>query len=313
MRKFFIITAIIILLVLPGFLGSYYTNLLTQALVFGLFAMAVNLLLGYVGLPSMGQAAFFGTAAYIIGLLSNYGFQNFWLAMPAGLVSAAILAAIFGPIVLRTRALYFLIITTALGQCLWGLSMGFSQITGGDDGIPGIARPHIAESLPLTNASVFYYFTFIIFFVSTVLLYLIARSSFGLTLLGIREKEGRMRAVGYNVWIHKYIAYILSAIFCGVAGALLVYHKGHVDPSQLHFALSAEIMLMCILGGSSYFFGPLIGAGLVVFIKYLVSAYTSHWLLALGAAYILTIYFAPNGVLGILNDLSRKWFPAWNI
>jgi branched-chain amino acid transport system permease protein len=304
--------AMILAILLPQFMGSFYVSLLTQILIFGIFALAVNLLQGYTGLPSMGQAAFLGIAAYTVGILVRAGIKNFWLDSLAGIGVAGLLAAFFGPMVLRTRAMPFLIITTALGQCLWGLAMGWSKLTGGDDGIPSIARPNIGLPWSLTDSNNFFYFVLVFFLIVVVISYRLVRSPFGLTLVGIREGENRMRFLGYNVWLHKYLAYLLSGLFAGVAGVLLVYYKGHVGPTELHFALSAEALLMCILGGSNFLLGPVVGAAIIVLIRYLVSAYTSHWLMVLGAAYILTIYYAPTGILGLFQSIWQKRGRRWN-
>jgi len=183
-------------------------------------------------------------------------------------------------------------------------------LTGGDDGIPGISRPDFdLIGLDLGSTTHYYYFVLLFFVISAVLMYLVVHSSFGHTLLGIRESETRMRSLGYNVWLHKYIAFIVSAIFAGLAGVLIAYYNCFVSPSELHLVTSAEGLIMVILGGAGTLFGPAIGASIIILIKNFVSGYTEHWMIILGALYMLTVMFAPQGVYRLFKELSQKWRP----
>jgi branched-chain amino acid transport system permease protein len=277
--------------------------------IFAIFAMSLDILQGYTGLPSLGHAAFFGTSAYMVGILNVKIFKacNFGVELIAGVLSAAIVASLFGLIVLRSKEVYLLMILMASSMMLWGIAFKWRSVTGGDDGLPGISRPDLRFiHLDLGSTTHFYYFALLFFIVSAALMYLVVHSSFGHTLLGIRESETRMRSLGYNIWLQKYIAFNVSAIFAGLAGVLLAYYNGFVGPSELHLVTSAEVLIMVILGGAGTLFGPAIGAGIIIFIKTFVSGYTEHWMIILGALYMATIIFAPQGVYRLFKQLFRK-------
>lgn len=303
-----------ILGVLPLLLPSYYTSLLSLMLIFGIFAMSLDILQGYTGLPSLGHAAFWGTSAYVAGLLNVkiFGGSNFGVELLAGILSAAVIAAILGLFVLRSTGTYLLMILLASSMMLWGIAFKWRSLTGGDDGLPGISRPDLSIiGWDLGTSTHYYYFVLFFFIVSAILMYLVVNSPFGYALLGIRESEMRMRSLGYNVWLHKYIAFIVAGIFAGLAGVLVAYYNGFVSPSEFHIITSAEVLIMVILGGAGTLFGPAIGAGIIIWIKNFVSGYTEHWMMVLGAIYILTVIFAPQGVYRLLKQLLRKWTPVW--
>jgi branched-chain amino acid transport system permease protein len=295
--------------VLPLFLPSYYTGLFSLMFIFAIFAMSLDILQGYTGLPSLGHAAFLGTSAYMVGILNVKIFKgcNFGVELIAGLLSAAVVACILGLIVLRSKEVYLLMILMASSMMLWGIAFKWRSVTGGDDGLPGISRPDLRFiHWDLGSTTHFYYFVLLFFIVAAVLMYLVVHSSFGHTLLGIRESETRMRSLGYNIWLQKYIAFNVSAIFAGLAGVLIVYYNGFVSPSELHLVTSAEVLIMVILGGAGTLFGPAIGAGIIIFIKNFVSGYTEHWMIILGAIYMATIMFAPQGVYRLMKQLLQK-------
>jgi branched-chain amino acid transport system permease protein len=299
---------------LPLILGSYHTGLLTLILIFAIFAMSLDILQGYTGLPSLGHAAFLGTAAYVAGLLNVKVFNgsHFGIELTAGVVSAALMAAILGLIVLRSRGVYFLMILLASSMMLWGIAFKWREVTGGDDGLAGISRPNFSFiGFDLGTTTHFYYFVLLFFVCSTGLMYMVVRSAFGHTLLGIRESEVRMHSLGYNIWLHKYIAFIVAAIFAGVAGVLMAYYNRFVSPSEFHLVTSAEVLIMVILGGAGTLFGPAIGAGIVILIKNFVSGYTEHWMIILGVVYMASVMFAPEGVYKILEEQVRRGLSAW--
>jgi branched-chain amino acid transport system permease protein len=299
---------LIFLLIAPRMLGTYHTGLLSLMLIFGIFAMSLDILQGYAGLPSLGHAAFWGTSAYVVGILNtrlSHG-AYFALEMISGVLASATLAALLGLIVLRSREIYLLMILLASSMMLWGLAFKWRTATGGDDGLPGIERPHLGPSgWDLSSQAGFYYFALTFFIVSTALMYLVVRSSFGHTLLGIRENEARMSSLGYNVWAHKYIAFIISAVFAGLAGSLIAYYNGYVSPTELHLVTSAEALIMVILGGAGTLFGPAVGACLILLIKNVVSGYTEHWMIILGMIYMLTGLVVPHGLLNLFKLATK--------
>lgn len=279
--------------VLGKVLPPYYAGLLTQVLIFSIFAMSLDILLGFTGLPSLGHAAMFGAGAYGAALIGIKVTSNVWVELAVGLVGALIVAMVFGALVLRSTGAFFLMITLALAQLLYALAFGWRGLTGGDDGLPGVHKPHFAL-VPGSWSSTanFFFLTLLVFAISAVALFILVRSPFGRTLQGVRESETRMRALGYNVWLHKYLAFVISGIFAGVAGILFVLYHGFVSPEVLGIQQSGNALLMVILGGPGTLWGGVIGALAVVLLTNLVSSHTIHWQLALGVMYILVAFGA---------------------
>jgi branched-chain amino acid transport system permease protein len=290
------------LLVGPPFLSGYWIGLLTQMVILAILAMSLDLLLGYTGLPSLGHAGFFGVAAYGVGILSTTYHAGFWASVAGGLLTGVLLAALLGLIVSHVRDVYFLMITLALGMVLWGLSFRWIPVTGGDNGISGIPRLEAHLGLTATGPIPFYYVALLVFVACSVLMVLLVRSPFGLTLRGVRENEPRMRSLGFNTWLHCYLSYVLSGAFASVSGVLWAYYNGFVSPTYLDLTASSELFLMVTLGGPATLAGPVLGAGAIVLLKNVMSAYTARWLLVLGIVYIVTIMWAPQG----LWNLGKK-------
>jgi branched-chain amino acid transport system permease protein len=295
-----------LLVALPYVLSTYYLGLVVEVLVFALFAMSLDLLIGYAGMASLGHAAYFGVAAYATGLLAAKLGWNVWLVLPISLGAAALTALLFGLLALRTRGSYFLMITLALSQVIWGLAFGWRSLTGGDDGLPNIPRPSIGPYLSLVADRPFYYFVLLLVGVATALLVAIVSSPFGYALRGIRESETRMLALGYNVKAYRLVAFVLAATFAGVAGSLYVYYTRFVSPDYLEVLRSAEVLLMVILGGAGTLIGPAIGAAIIVLLENIVSAYTERWLLVVGIIYVLVALCAPSGLIGLARELGRR-------
>jgi len=257
-------------------LPAYPLTLLTQAFIVAILAMSLDVLLGYTGLPSLGHAAYFGVAAYAV----------------------AILATAFGLIAIRAAGTYFLMITLALGMVVWGLAFRWVSLTKGDNGISGVPRPELGLPWSLWGPLPFFYFSLVTAVLAWVLMGLLVVSPFGMSLKGIRESESRMRILGYNVWLHKYLSFVISGTFAGLAGVLWAYYNGFVSPVDVQLVTSVETLLMVALGGPGTLAGPAVGAALIVFLKNFVSVYTKRWLLILGAVYIGVILFAPRGLAG---------------
>lgn len=309
MRPLRIVTALALLAVLsllPLVLSQYYVGLVTQMMIYGIFAMSLDILLGHTGLPSLGHAAYFGVSGYTVGLLSLKVTKHFGLVVGSGLGTAITISAIFGLLAIRTHGAYFLMITLALAQVLWGIAFKWRSLTGGDDGLPGVPRPSLGIPFSLWNTTNFYYFALVLFVLVVIVLSIFIRSPFGHALRGIRESETRMRALGYNVWLYKYLAFIIAAIFGGVAGMLFTFYNGFVSPADLSIVLSAKVLLMVILGGAGTLLGPALGAGVIVLLENLISAQTERWLLILGAIYVAVVLFAPAGIIGTLKSKLRR-------
>jgi len=286
------------LAVLPAIVKTYYLHLLTLTFCYGIMAMSLDLLVGYTGLSSFGHAAYFGVAGYTVGVLATRFGWGFWPAAGTGIAAAALTAAAFGLLAIRALGAYFLIITLALGQVVWGLAYRWVSMTGGDNGLRGIPRPLLGFGLNLGRIQEFYYFALAVTAVAAGLMYLLVRSPFGLSLRGIRESESRMRVLGYDTFLHKYLIFVIAGLFSGVAGALYVYYNSFVSPTDVNLVASANALLMVILGGTGTLFGSLVGSGLLVFLQNLLSGITQRWLTVLGVILVLSVMYAPRGIVG---------------
>ena len=296
---------LLLLVISPPFLSSFILTLLTQALIYGILAMSLDLILGYMGLASLGHAAYLGLGAYSVGVLTTRHGASFWVTLAVGLLLAAVVAAVFGLVALRATGVYFLMITLALGMVVWGLAHRWVSMTQGDNGISRVPRPNLGLPWSLTEAIPFYYFALAGFLLSLWILWVIVRSPFGKSLVGIRESESRMRTLGYHVWLHKYIGFIIAGAFGGFSGVVWAYYNGFVSPADAELATSVEILLMVALGGRGTLVGPALGAGVIVLLKNLVSVYTHRWLLILGGVYIGTIVYAPEGIVGAIREMTK--------
>lgn len=294
---------LLLLAISPLSLSAYPLTLLTQALIYAILAMSLDLLLGYTGLASLGHAAYLGVGAYSVGVLTTQYGANFWVTLAVGVFLAMVVAAVFGLVALRATGVYFLMITLALGMVVWGLAHRWVSMTQGDNGIPGIPRPDLGLPWSLARAMPFYYFVLVAFLLAFWILRVIVRSPFGQSLVGIRESESRMRTLGYHVWLHKYLGFVIAGAFGGFAGVLWAYYNGFVSPGDVELATSVEVLLMVALGGRGTLVGPAVGAGVIVLLKNFVSVYTERWLLILGVVYVLTIIYAPEGIVGAVRPL----------
>jgi branched-chain amino acid transport system permease protein len=290
-------------------LGSpYMIELIVQGMIFGILALSLNLLLGYTGLPSLGHTAYLGIGAYTVAIVLT---KLHLSPLQASLIALAVTTAsgaLFGLLALRARGVYFLMITLALAMLVWGLAYRWVSVTSGDNGISGILRPQIGP-WSLKDITSYYYFVFIVFLLCFFAIYRLVQAPFGKTLVGIKESESRMKTLGYNVWLHKYICFVIASFFGGVSGVLFIFYNGFISPPTLEVTSNMETLLMVALGGPGTIVGPFIGAFVIVLLKNFVSVYTGRWLFILGAIYVLTILYAPKGLLE-LSRLGGKIFPT---
>jgi branched-chain amino acid transport system permease protein len=287
---------------------SFIILLATRALAFSILVMSLDLLLGFTGLASLGQAAYLGVGAYLTAILAaryqvGLGY-DFWLVVAFGMLGAAALAALFGLLATRATGVYFLMITLALGQCVWGLAYRWNSLTGGDNGINLEHRPKFG--IDLANQVTFFYVVFGFFAVSLLVLYTIVRSPFGRSLVGIREREPRMKILGYNTWLHKYIAFIIAGAFGGLSGVLWAHTAGIVSPENVVLTTSVDALLMAVLGGAGTLVGGIIGASVVLFIREYLSTLVHWWQYVLGGVYVLVILYLPGGLMSIPERI-RQW------
>jgi branched-chain amino acid transport system permease protein len=303
-RILVLLGALAIVALVAPFTGPFIILLLAQILVLGIVAMSVDLLLGYTGLPSLGQAAYLGVGAYLTAILATkYGFGlgwDFWLVVALGMAAGAATAAFFGLFAIRASGVYFLMITLALGMCVWGLAYRWNSLTGGDNGINMRGRPVFA-GMRLADDLVFFYVVLGFFIASFFALHLLVSSPFGKSLIGIRERELRMRILGYNTWLHKYIAFVIAGAFGGLAGVLWAHLNGIVSPTDVLLPASVDALLMVVLGGPGTLVGGLIGATVVVFLREYLATLVPWWQYVLGGVYVLTILYLPSGIMGLFK------------
>src|SRR5258707_5986373 len=289
--------------------GSFIILLVTRALAFSILVMSLDILLGYTGLASLGQAAYLGVGAYATAILATkYHFGlgwDFWLVLLIGILIGAALAAIFGLLAIRASGVYFLMITLALGQCVWGLAYRWNSLTGGDNGINVRERPKFG-GIDLANEQTFFFLVFAIFCAALLLMYTLVRSPFGRSLAGIRERELRMQILGYNTWLHKYIAFIIAGAFGGLSGVLWAHTAGIVSPVNVELPTSVDALLMAVLGGAGTLVGGVIGAVIVFGLREYLSTLVPWWQYALGGVYVLTIFYLPTGLMGIPERIRQR-------
>jgi len=279
--------------------------LATRILILAILAMSLDLLLGFTGIASLGHAAFLGLGAYLTAILAvhcNFGLGwDFWLVVLAGILLGAATAAVFAVFALRARGVYFLMITLALSQCVWGLAYRWDSLTGGDNGLNLPGRPSFGP-IQLGNDTEYFYLVFAFFALSLLLLYVFVESPFGRSLVGIREHETRMRVLGYNVWLHKYIAFIVSGAFAGLAGVLWAHVSSEVSPEDVTLTTSVDALLMVVLGGPGTLLGGVLGAIIVLFLREYLSTLVPWWPYVLGGMYVAIISYVPDGLLGALGQ-----------
>ena len=282
-----------------------YKALATQVLIFGLFALGFNVLYGYTGLLSFGHAAYYGLGAYGTGIaLARLKVDSLWLGLGAGLVLATLGGAVIGYLCLRRRGIYFAMLTLAFAQLLYFVGFHLADVTGGDDGLRGI--PTLPVRIPgvgaisLDSSLAFYYFAFVIVAFAMFALKRILESPFGAVLQAIRENGERAQACGYNVNRIRWLSFVFSASFAGLAGALDAMRLSVVPIESLYWTTSGQAVIMTLLGGAGTFFGPFVGAGTYLVLEDRLSVVTESWPLVVGAIFMAFVLFLPQGIWGTL-------------
>jgi branched-chain amino acid transport system permease protein len=294
---------LVLLAALPLVSGEYYVNLASQILIFAVFAASINLLLGYGGLATLGHAAYLGVAAYLSALLYLKLHLAHWISAPLAVLGTTLMACAFGLIALRATGLGFLMLTLALSQVLWGTAYRWVSMTDGDNGLRGLVRP-APFGVNLDNATSFYYFVLVIGALAVWMMARFVASPFGAALRGTRDQPRRMSALGYDVWLIRWIAFVYAGFWGAVSGLLFVYYHKYIHPVSLSLANSAEGLLAVIAGGSGTLAGPLVGAAIVMLLKNYVSAYIERWNMLLGFVFVLIVIFMPEGVV---PGAKRLW------
>jgi len=310
------ILVVIALLVFPNVTSLWQTQLLTYGLTFAIAALGFNLLLGYTGLLSFGHSAYFGVGAYAVAFMVRYlGVTSMELYIIGGVVVTAIVSALFGVVCVRYTRIFFAILTLALSQVLWTLAYKFFWITGGTD---GLRVPY--SDLSLLGGLIhfggddsygkfihsYYYYVLVIFCACVVLMWLIVHSPFGKTLQAIRDNETRARFLGVQIRQYRWLAFLVSGIFTGLAGILWVPLNGLTTPDILYWPQSGKIVFFTVLGGFRNFSGPIIGAVIFNYLEVYAIASTKYWQLLLGSVLIALVLFLPGGIVGTITRLMRK-------
>jgi branched-chain amino acid transport system permease protein len=294
-----------ILLVLPWIIGNeFYVNMATQVLIYALFALSINMMLGYGGMVSLGHASYLGIAGYACILAVTAGYDQLTAAIFAIAVST-LAAAFFGVLSLRAPGLGFIMITLALGQIVWGVAYRANDLTGGDNGIRHPARP-MPFGFDIRDAPSFYYFTLAVFVVALFCIWRFSRSPFGASLKGTRDQPRRMRMLGHNVWLIQLLTFVMAGFWASVASVLYVYYNLFLSPHAISLQQSAEILLMAILGGASTLTGPIVGAAIITLVKNVVSTYVERWNTLLGLIFVVVIMFMPYGLVPGCTQLWRR-------
>jgi len=309
MKRLAFAAALILFATAPFWVGgSFYVNILSQILIGAIFALSLDVLVGYAGLISLGHAGLFGVAAYGVAIALNAGLGHL-AAVAIGLGLALAVTALFAVLALRTTGIDFMMITLALGQILWGLAYRWVDLTNGDNGLGASSRP-TPFGFSLAAPVAFYYATLIAVCLALVAIAVFTRSAFGASLKGTRDQPRRMTALGYHVWMIRFFAFLFSGFWSAIAGILFFYYNQFISPHALALSASAEVLLMVIAGGSATLYGPVAGAALVVVMKSVASAYIARWNFALGAIFVAIVLFMPEGLVPGTQRLLRRGFNA---
>jgi branched-chain amino acid transport system permease protein len=311
---FLIAVSVAFPLVLQATNNLFYISLASRILIYALAATSLNLLLGYGGMISFGHAAFVGTGAYVASILLVEGVTSAWIAWPAALAAAALAALLIGAVSLRTRGVYFIMITLAFAQMMFYL-VNSMKMYGGDEGLTLPRRPDLG--VDLGNEVIFYYVVLFLLSLSLYLLHRLANSRFGRVIVAIRENEQRVEALGFPVYRYRLACFVIAGAAGGLAGALLAAHGKYVNPNVLHWTQSGTLMIMVILGGVGRLWGGVLGAVALLGLEHLIADYPVGWLaalapnyqqhagLAVGLVLLAAVLFAPHGIAGLLRNTSR--------
>jgi ABC-type branched-subunit amino acid transport system permease subunit len=285
-------------------------HLATEILIFSIFALGYNILLGYTGSLSFGHAAFFGIASYVVGFSQKFILDSAWVAIFLGMMVAGAISFGIINLIIRKHGIYFALLTMAFGQVFYFLVYRFTAITGGENGLSGI-KPPIFEipGLLIVNFAdgLNYYYLVLIFLSPTMfIIWRIINSPFGKIIRGIKENEKRVEALGYDVKKYRVISFVLSSIFSGLAGSLYAILLRFAFPQTLHWGTSGEIVMMTLVGGMGNFFGPILGTGIFLLLRDTISSFTERWLIIVGSIFIVFVMVSPEGILGIFAGEKQK-------
>jgi len=308
------IVCLLALAVLPFIADKYTVQLVTRIMIMAIFAMSLDLLVGYTGLVSLGHAAFFGISGYILALSTpQYEAANFWVSLPLAVAGAGVLALAIGCLVLRVTGVYFIMVTLAFAQMLHYLFHD-TGIAGGSDGMYIYLRPDASflgwRPFDLEKFGDFYFVVLALFIAVFIFLRVVLRSLFGQVISGVHVNEGRMRSLGFPTFRYKLASFVLAGMLAGMAGYLSAVQFGVVNPDMLGWHLSGSVLMMVILGGMGSLVGPIIGTFAMMLLELGLQSLTKHWQLPMGLAIVLVALLLPRGLIGLASLRSRNKEPA---
>jgi branched-chain amino acid transport system permease protein len=305
-RNIAIVALLAALVFLPVYValgGSHFLlTLFTRIIILALAAVSLNLILGYGGMMSFGHAAYLGIGGYAVGMLAHEGITSGFVQWPVALLASALFALIIGALSLRTRGVYFIMITLAFAQMAYYVIAGLARY-GGDDGLTIYKRSQFVSPIDLSNKVQFYYICLALLFGSIYLIWRLVNSRFGMVIQGVRSNDVRMRAIGFPTYRYKLVCFVIAGTICGLAGALLANHTDFVSPAMLYWTRSGDLIIMVVLGGMSSPFGPLIGAVALLVLEEALSGITEYWQIILGPLLLLVVLFARGGIDGLLSKV----------
>jgi branched-chain amino acid transport system permease protein len=309
LRTVVVVLLLIALVLLPVYVeltGSrFLLTLFTRIVILALAAVSLNLILGYGGMMSFGHAAYLGIGGYAVGILAFEGITSGLVQWPVALLVSAVFALVIGALSLRTRGVYFIMITLAFAQMTYYIVAGLARY-GGDDGLTIQQRSQFFPPLNLSNKIQFYYLCLALLFASIYLVWRIVNSRFGMAVQGARSNDTRMRAIGFPTYRYKLTCFVIAGTLCGLAGALLANHTDFVSPAMMYWTRSGDLIIMVVLGGMGSIFGPLFGAVALLVLEEVLSGITEYWQIILGPLLLLVVLFARGGIDGLLGKVRQK-------
>jgi len=302
-----LLMAFLVLLPVYAWLSGniFLLTLFTRIVILALAAVSLNLILGYGGMMSFGHAAYLGIGGYTVGIMAHEGIVSGFVQWPAALAVSALFALVVGALSLRTRGVYFIMITLAFAQMAYYVCAGLARY-GGDDGLTIYKRSQFVTPLNLTNKTQFYYVCLALLFGCMYVVWRLINSRFGLVIQGARSNDLRMRAIGFPTFRYRLVCFVIAGAICGLAGALLANHTEYVSPAMMYWTRSGDLIIMVVLGGMASTFGPLIGAVALLVLEEVLSGITEYWQIILGPLLLLVVLFAHGGIDGLL----RLMWPA---
>jgi branched-chain amino acid transport system permease protein len=277
----------------------YYIELLRRVMIFAIAAVSLNLILGYGGLVSFGHAAYLGVGGYSVGILAFYGIYNGWLQWVVAILASALVAFLIGAISVRTRGIYFIMITLAFTQMLYYLGISVEEY-GGDDGMRLKVKSQFSGLIDLGDPVAFYYLVLVLLLACIYVVDRLVNSRFGMVIRATKSNEARSRAIGFSPYPYQLAAFVIAGAMCGLAGALLANHTAYIAPAFMDWTRSGEIMFMVILGGIATAPGPALGAFALLIVEDLLAGWTQHWQVILGPLLVLCVLFFKRGLAGLL-------------